>query len=77
MCRRQKTAGDNKKEDMASPKVSKDSVFIPAAVDTHECWDVATFDILGGYLHTETYEDVIIFLEGALAYLMVKVTPKI
>ena len=41
---------DNKKEDVASPKVSTESVFITAAVDAHEGHDVATFDITGSYL---------------------------
>ena len=35
------------------------------------------FDIPGEYLHTETYQDVIMLIEGALAYTMVKVAPKI
>ena len=38
---------------------------------------MATFDILGGYIHTETDKGVIVFLGGALDQIMVKVAPKI
>ena len=38
---------------------------------------MATFEIPGVYLHTETDKDVIIYLEGALADIMMKVSPKI
>ena len=62
---------------MDSPKFSTKSVFITAKVDTHEGQDGATFDIPGGYLHSEIYEDLIIFLEGALGGIMVKVAPNI
>ena len=51
VCRRKKTEGDNKKEDTPSPKFSTESVFINTAVGTHEFWYVATFDILGAYIH--------------------------
>ena len=39
---------------MASPTFDTASVFITAAVESHEDQDVAIFDILGEYLHTET-----------------------
>ena len=38
---------------------------------------MATFDIPGSYLHTETDEQVIMFLVEAIADIMVKVSPKI
>ena len=38
---------------------------------------MAIFDIPGLYLHTETDEEVIMFLEGSLDELMLKVSPKI
>ena len=38
---------------------------------------MATFDIPGEYLHTETDEYVIMFLEGGLSEIMVNVSPKI
>ena len=38
------------KEDVASPKVATESVFITAAVDVYEGQDKATFYIPGDYL---------------------------
>ena len=38
---------------------------------------MATFDIPGSYLHIETDEQVIMFLMEEIAYIMVKVSPKI
>ena len=46
-------------------------------MDAHEGRDVATFDIPGEYVNTETDEDVIMFMEGALYDIMMKVAPKI
>ena len=48
-----------------------------AAVETHEGQDVATFDKLESYLHTETDKDVIMLLEVVLADIKFKVEPKI
>ena len=66
-----------KKEDVDSPTIATESAFITLAVDKDEGRYVATFDTLGAYLHTETDEDGIMCLEGALAELVVKVAPKI
>ena len=66
MCGNQKTASGNKNEDADSPTVVTESVFITIVVDAHEGWEMAIFDILGEYLHTETNEDVIMFLEVTL-----------
>jgi len=66
-----------KKEDATSPTVSLESLFIVASINAFENRKVATFDIPGAFLHTETDEDVIMALEGPLAELMVKVDPKI
>ena len=66
-----------KKEDATSPTVSLESLFIIASINAFENRKVATFDIPGAFLHTETDEDVIMALEGPLAELMVKVDPKI
>ena len=62
---------------MASPTVATDLVFITVAVDVHEGQEMASFDIPGAYLHTETDEYVIILLEVLLAEIMVKAAPKI
>ena len=39
--------------------------------------DVATFDIPGAYIYTETYKDVTMLLEEAIADLMMKLFPNI
>ena len=38
---------------------------------------MATFDILGAYIHTETHEDFIVVLKGPLAKLEVKSDPEL
>ena len=50
-------------------------MFIIAAVGAHEGREVAKFDIPWTHIHTETDEDVIMFLEVALYEIMVKVSP--
>ena len=66
-----------KKEDATSPTVSLESLVIVASINAFENRKVATFDIPGEFLHTETDGDIIMALEGPLAELMVKVDPKI
>ena len=60
-----------KKEDAASPTVSNEGVMITGAIEAHEGRDVATFDILGAYLHALSDEEMIMLLKGPLAELMV------
>ena len=67
----------NKNEDAASPTVATESVLITAAVGAHEGRDVEKIDTSGTYLHTETDEDVTMFLEVVLDELMVKVASNI
>ena len=62
---------------MFSPTFITESVLITTALEAHEVQDMATLDIPRAYIHTEMDEDVIIFLEGALYEIMVKVVPKI
>ena len=50
------------KEDTASPKVAQENVMITAATEAHERRGVATIDIPGAYLHTDTYDHVTILL---------------
>ena len=82
--KKQECAGGIKKkqetlenQEADSSTVALESVFKITAVDEHEGLDVATFEILVAYLYTETYQDVIIFLEGERSDLMVKVSSKI
>ena len=41
------------KEEVASPTVATESVFITANINTFDNRDVATVDLLGALLHTE------------------------
>ena len=59
------------------PTVATESVFVTAAVVSHEGQYVSTLNITGVYLRTETYKGVITLMEGALADLVVKVAPKV
>ena len=66
-----------KKEGAVSSTVATELVFITMAVDAHEGQYGATFVFPGKYTHTETYKDVIMFMERALNELMVNASPKI
>ena len=65
------------KEDVASPTVGTDSVFITSAIEVHEKRHVITKDIPGTFLHTETDEEIHMLLRGDLAELMVSMNPKL
>ena len=52
-------------------------MFITMVVDAHECQIVDIFDIQREYLHTKTYEDVIMLMEVPLSDLMMTLEPKI
>ena len=70
--------GENKKnnlgkdESVASPTISLESLFMTLVIDAHEERDVATFDILGSYLHAEmpAYKNVILKLRGHFVGIM-------
>ena len=62
-----------RKEDAASPTVALESIFLTSAIEAHEGREVATIDIPGAYLHTDTDEEVIMLLRGKLAELMAEV----
>ena len=53
------------------------AILITTAINTHEERDVATVDIPGAYLHTDTDEDLAMQLKSKLAELMVAVDPKL
>ena len=60
---------------MKSPTFFTEAVFLTALIESYEERDVVFFGIPGAYLHTETYEGVIMVLEEPLVELMVKVDP--
>ena len=69
-----------KKEEVASPTVQTESVFITATIDAHEGRDVETVNLPGTFLHTDVDpadETTFIVLRGELAELMERVNPKL
>ena len=54
-----------------------ESIFLTSAIEAHEGREVATIDIPGAYLHTDTDEEIIMLLRGKLAELMAEVEPKL
>jgi hypothetical protein len=46
---------------------------ITATIDAHKCWDVATVDIPGTFLHIYNDKGTLMLLRGCLAKLMVQV----
>ncbi len=65
------------KEEAAAPTVALESIFITAAIDAKEHWEVVTIDIPGAFLHADNEDYVIMKMVGTLAELMVKTNPKL
>jgi hypothetical protein len=62
-------------EDAVSPTIMGDSVMITSAIEAHERRKVITLDIHGAFLNAENYEEVIKFMRGELAELMMSIDP--
>ena len=62
--------------DATLPTVHNESVFITAAIDTHEDRDVVILDIPGELLHALTKDEVGMLLRGPLAETMVLIDPE-
>ena len=65
------------KQDITSPTVATESVFITAVIDVHEGREIACFDIPGVFLCADVNEEVTMVLKGRLAELMVQVAPNL
>ena len=50
---------------------------LTSAIESHKVREVATIDISGAYLHTNTDEEIVMLLRGKLAELMAEVEPKL
>jgi hypothetical protein len=74
---RQKQRGDWTKQDMTSPTVSMEAVFITAVVDAYEECNIACFDIPSAFLHADSDEYITMILKGRLTELMVQVAPNL
>ena len=65
------------KEEATSPTVALESVLLTSVIDTNEGRDVVVVDIPGAFLQSDQDDDVWLAIDGALAELMVKVSPRI
>jgi hypothetical protein len=65
------------KQDTTLPTVATELVYITAVIDAHEGRDVACFNNLGAFLHTDVDEDITMVLKGRLAEMMVQVVPNL
>ena len=65
------------KEDTSLPTVMTESVMLSCMIDAKERRDVATADIPGAFMQTNLEEKVHIWLEGAMAELLLKIDPNL
>ena len=65
------------KDDAALPMVSTQTIFMMAAIVTHEGRYVALMDLPGAFLHTDVDEEVTTVMEGRLAELMAMTAPQV
>ena len=77
MCRWDKTTVTHKIEYGVSPTVSLESIVITSEIKSHGGVHVDTIDILGAYLHTDLYEEVIMIPKRRLAEILENIDPKI
>ena len=64
------------KDESASPMVSIKAIFLKTTIEAKERREVAAVDPLGAFLHAINDKDVIMFMQGRLAELMVMVAPQ-
>jgi hypothetical protein len=65
------------KDEVASPTVSLESVFVTSTIDAREGREVVVIDIPGAFLHAHNDDYVIMKMNGTLAELMAKTDPKL
>ncbi len=63
-------------EDIHSPTVSTEGLFLSLGIDAKEGRDVATCDVEGAYLHAKMEDHVIMVFEGEMVDYMVQTDPK-
>ena len=69
--------GKPEKEDVASPTVAIESIFIISALDAHGRRDLATIDIPGALIHADSDDHIIMLLKVKLALLMCYIATKL
>jgi hypothetical protein len=65
------------KEEMSTPMVAIESLFLTCTIDAKERRTVVTTDIPGAFMQTDVDEVIHVRLEGPLALLLAKVDPKL
>ncbi len=71
------TESIHSEEDVASPIVSTESVFITLAIAASEKRHVSCYDVPSAFVNTDVDENVLIVLKSELAEMMVHIAPKI
>jgi hypothetical protein len=61
----------------SAPAVTLEAIFIQCTIFAHEQLDVASCDIPGAFKQVDNPDFLLMHLDGILAELMVKVTPKL
>jgi hypothetical protein len=65
------------KEEVASPTLALESVFVTNTIDARENREVVRIDISGVFLHATNKDNVVMQMNGTLAELMAKTDPKL
>ncbi len=65
------------KEEVVSPTVALESVFVMSTIDARENREVVTIDIPGAFLHAKNKDYIVMQMNGTLAELMAKTDPKL
>jgi hypothetical protein len=65
------------KEDVVSPTVSTELMFITLSIAASENRHVQCYDVLSAFVNTDVDENVLIVLKGELAKMMVHIAPQI
>jgi hypothetical protein len=66
-----------RKEDVASPTVATDLVFLTGAIDAYQGRSITFIDLPRAFLHMLTNEKIIVVLRGELCELMCMIDPKL
>ncbi len=65
------------KEEVASPTIAMESVFMTSTINTRESREVVTIDISGAFIHATNEDYVILQMNRMLEELMAKMDPKL
>ena len=63
------------KEDASSPTAHPESLMISCIIDANEERDVATVDILGTFMQSDTDEETYVKIQGEMSNILVRIDP--